>query len=163
MMSYPKHERLICLMKSFFASKIIDSLNNPHVLTDEDYQLLQNVQYFFESSFTARKAVNSDTLKEFPIEPDCFSNYDLILTIIKNTQDTLFEAKDNENPQISSAVATIHRDIEQVMHKIMEEVQMAIDKHWINKTQMVNTYIFFQEFKSLMIKKSINLGRSVEI
>jgi len=151
-MMYPKHERLVCLMKSFFASKVIESLNSPHELTDENYQLLQNVQYFFESSFTARRAVNSDNLKEFPIDPDCYSNYDLILTIIKNTEDTLFVAN-NENPQL------IHRDIEQVMHKIMEEVQIAIDKHWINKTQMVNTWIFFQEFKSIMMKKSISLAR----
>jgi len=155
-MYYPKHERLVCLMKSFFASKVIDSLNNnPHELTDENYQLLQNVQYFFDSSFTARRAVNSDNLKEFPIEPDCFTNYDLILTIIKNTQDTLFEAN-NENPQV-----VIHRDIEQVMHKIMEEVQMAIEKQWINKSQMVNTYIFFQEFKTIMMRKSIELARKI--
>ena len=151
-MMYPKHERLVCLMKSFFASKVIESLDSPHELTDENYQLLQNVQYFFESSFTARRAVNSDNVKEFPIEPDCFTNYDLILTIIKNTEDTLFVAN-NENPQL------IHRDIEQIMHNIMKEVQIAIDKNWINKTQMVNTWIFFQEFKSIMMKKSINLAR----
>ncbi len=140
-------------MKSFFASKVVDSLHDPHQMTDEDLQLYENVLYFFDSSFTARRAVNSNNLKEFPVEPDCFTNYDLTLSIIKNSEDTLFRTESKENLTI------IHRDIEVAMLKIVDEVKMAIDKKWVNKNQMTDTYIFFQEFKSIMLKKSISLAR----
>jgi len=153
--SYPKYERFQYLLKGLFANKIVDSLNdNPHQMTDEEYQLYENCLYFMTTAYKGRRAISLDNVK-LPCEPDCFINYNSTLDVLSKCPDLL----ENTQETFEHGIKLIQKDISVVMEEIAQEIRVAIDEKQVNKKMMIKSYMFFQELRKYMINKSILIAR----
>lgn len=145
-----REDRFNTLLKSFYASKIIECINqNPHELTDEENELFNSMLYFYDTVRVIKKVV--DEKSKIPIHMIAFENYELLLQIFTNlvANDLLFKDEDIE--------------IENVIAILEKEIRYAISNKFVNKQNLTTNYLFFQEYKHKMIKENFELAQRCRI